>query len=217
MKKTGILGLSSLIPLPSSLPHKLPSPLGEITNRMRKRNEDRVWRRTTVIAVQRDGKTAVGADGQVTLGATVMKHDAVKVRKLFDGKVLVGFAGSTADAFALLERFETKLRDFQGNVPRAAIELGKDWRTERSLRQLEAMMIACDRTNLLLLSGSGDVIAPSDGVLAVGSGGPYALAAARALMKHTPMSASEIVKESLAVAGDICIYSNQNVVVEEAP
>jgi ATP-dependent HslUV protease subunit HslV len=184
---------------------------------MRKRNEDRVWRRTTVIAVQRDGKTALGADGQVTLGATVMKHDAVKVRKLFDGKVLVGFAGSTADAFALLERFEAKLRDFQGNVPRAAIELGKDWRTERSLRQLEAMMIACDRTNLLLLSGSGDVIAPSDGVLAVGSGGPYALAAARALMKHTPMSASEIVKESLAVAGDICIYSNQNVVVEEAP
>ena len=181
---------------------------------MRRRDS---WRRTTVLAVRRDGKTALGADGQVTLGATVMKHDAVKVRKLFEGKVLVGFAGSTADAFALLERFEAKLRDYQGAVPRAAIELAKEWRTERALRQLEAMLVAADSQNLLLVSGSGDVIAPTDGVLAVGSGGPYALSAARALLKHTKLSAAEIVRESLAVAGDICIYSNQNVVVEEAP
>lgn len=185
---------------------------------VRQNNEDADrWRRTTVLAVRRDGKTALGADGQVTLGNTVMKADAVKVRRLFDGKVLVGFAGSTADAFALLERFETKLRDFQGNIPRSAIELAKDWRTERSLRQLEAMLIAADSNNLLLVSGSGDVIAPSDGVLSVGSGGPYALAAARALLKHTTLSATEIVREALNVAGDICIYSNRSIVVEEAP
>jgi ATP-dependent HslUV protease subunit HslV len=175
------------------------------------------WRRTTVLAVRRDGKTALGADGQVTLGNTVMKADAMKVRRLYDGKVLVGFAGATADAFALLERFEAKLRDYQGNIQRSAIELAKEWRTERALRQLEAMLVAADSSHLLLVSGSGDVIAPSDGVLAVGSGGPFALAAARALLKHTPLSAMEIVREALAVAGDICIYSNQNVVVEEAP
>ena len=176
-----------------------------------------LWRRTTVLAVQRNGKTALGADGQVTLGNTVMKADAVKVRRLYEGKVLVGFAGSTADAFALLERFETKLRDYQGNIQRSAIELAKDWRTERALRQLEAMLVAADSNSLLLVSGSGDVIAPSDGVLAVGSGGPFALAAARALLKHTELSAAEIVREALNVAGDICIYSNRSIVVEEAP
>jgi ATP-dependent HslUV protease, peptidase subunit HslV len=174
------------------------------------------WRRTTVLAVQRNGRTALGADGQVTLGNTVMKGDAVKVRRLYEGKVIVGFAGSTADAFALLERFEAKLRDYQGNIPRSAIELAKEWRTERALRQLEAMLVAADAQHLLLISGSGDVIAPSDGVLAVGSGGPFALAAARALLKHTSLPAGEIVREALDVAGDICIYSNRNVVVEEA-
>lgn len=183
---------------------------------MRSRNESERWHGTTVLAVRRDGRTALGADGQVTLGNTVMKADATKVRRLYDNKVLVGFAGATADAFALLERFEAKLRDYQGNIPRSAIELAKDWRTERSLRQLEAMLVAADATNLLLVSGNGDVIAPSDGVLAVGSGGPFALAAARALVKHTSLSAPEIVREALAVAGDICIYTNQSIVVEEA-
>ena len=184
---------------------------------MRKKRDADLWRRTTVLAVQRNGKTALGADGQVTLGNTVMKADAVKVRRLYEGKVLVGFAGSTADAFALLERFETKLRDYQGNIQRSAIELAKDWRTERALRQLEAMLVAADSNSLLLVSGSGDVIAPADGVLAVGSGGPFALAAARALLKHTPLSAVDIVREALNVAGDICIYSNRSIVVEEAP
>ena len=182
-----------------------------------KQRDADLWRRTTVLAVQRDGKTALGADGQVTLGNTVMKADAVKVRRLYEGKVLVGFAGSTADAFALLERFETKLRDYQGNIQRSAIELAKDWRTERALRQLEAMLVAADSNSLLLVSGSGDVIAPSDGVLAVGSGGPFALAAARALLKHTSLTATEIVREALNVAGDICIYRNRSIVVEEAP
>jgi ATP-dependent HslUV protease subunit HslV len=183
---------------------------------MRNRRDDERWHGTTVLAVRRDGKTALGADGQVTLGNTVMKADAMKVRRLYEDKVLVGFAGATADAFALLERFEAKLRDYQGNIPRSAIELAKEWRTERALRQLEAMLVAADVNNLLLVSGSGDVIAPSDGVLAVGSGGPYALAAARALLKHTQLSAAQIVREALGVAGDICIYSNQTIVVEEA-
>jgi len=183
---------------------------------MRSRNDSDRWHGTTVLAVRRDNRTALGADGQVTLGNTVMKADATKVRRLYDNKVLVGFAGATADAFALLERFEAKLRDYQGNIPRSAIELAKDWRTERALRQLEAMLVAADASNLLLVSGNGDVIAPSDGILAVGSGGPFALAAARALVKHTSLSAPEIVREALAVAGDICIYTNQSIVVEEA-
>ena len=183
---------------------------------MRSRNDSDRWHGTTVLAVRRDGKTALGADGQVTLGNTVMKADATKVRRLYDNKVLVGFAGATADAFALLERFEAKLRDYQGNIQRSAIELAKDWRTERALRQLEAMLVAADTNSLLLVSGNGDVIAPSDGILAVGSGGPFALAAARALVKHTSLSAPEIVREALAVAGDICIYTNQSIVVEEA-
>jgi ATP-dependent HslUV protease, peptidase subunit HslV len=172
-------------------------------------------RATTILAVRQNGKSAIGGDGQVTLGHVVMKSDAHKIRKLYDGKVLVGFAGASADAFALLDRFETKLRDHQGSVPRAATELAKEWRTDRVLRRLEAMMIALDRDHLLLISGTGDVIQPTDGVLAIGSGGSYALAAARALMAHAQLPAPEIVKKALEIAGDICIYTNRNIDVVE--
>jgi ATP-dependent HslUV protease subunit HslV len=178
-------------------------------------NDEKRWRSTTILAVRHGGKVAVGGDGQVTLGNTVMKADAIKIRKLRDGKVLVGFAGSTADAFALLERFDTKLKDFQGNVAKAATELAKDWRTDRLLRRLEAMMIVADAVHLLLISGTGDVISPSDGIVGIGSGGPFAIAAGRALLKHSNLSAADIVKESLSIAGEICIYSNRNIVVEE--
>lgn len=151
----------------------------------------------------------------MTLGNVVMKNDAKKIRKLYDGKVVAGFAGAAADAFALLERFEAKLRDHQGSVPRAAAELAKDWRTDRMLRRLEAMLVVMDRDHLLLLSGTGDVIAPTDDVLAIGSGGAYALSAARALMKHTPMKPAEIVRAALQIAGEVCIYTNTQIEVVE--
>jgi len=170
---------------------------------------------TTVLTVRRDGNVAIGADGQVTLGNSVMKADAIKIRKLLDGKVITGFAGATADAFALLERFEVKLKDHPSNIPRAATELAKEWRTDRVLRRLEAMMIVVAESTTLLLSGTGDVIAPSDGILGIGSGGNYAMAAARALTAHSTLSAAEIVQESLKIAADIDIYSNSNIVVEE--
>jgi ATP-dependent HslUV protease subunit HslV len=170
---------------------------------------------TTILAVRHQGKTAIGGDGQVTLGNVVMKQDAQKIRKLDGGKVLVGFAGGAADAFALLERFEAKLKDFAGSVPRAAVELAKDWRTDRAMRRLEAMMIAADKENLLVVSGTGDVIQPNDGILGIGSGGSYALAAARALVKHSKLSAKEIVQHALDIAGELCIYTNRNIVVEE--
>ena len=173
------------------------------------------WRSTTILAIRHNGQIAVGGDGQVTLGNTIVKADAAKIRKLMDGAVLVGFAGGTADAFALLERYEAKLRDFQGNVPRAATELAKEWRTDKALRRLEAMLVSADSSGVLLISGTGDVISPSDGIAAIGSGGPYALAAARALLRHTSLAAGQIVREALAIAGDICIYSNNNIVVEE--
>jgi ATP-dependent HslUV protease, peptidase subunit HslV len=173
------------------------------------------WRATTIVAVRHGGATALGGDGQVTLGNVVMKADARKIRRLHNGKVLTGFAGASADAFALLERFEAKLKDFQGSVPRAATELAKDWRLDRSLRRLEAMLIVADRENLLLLSGTGDVIQPTEGVLAIGSGGPYALAAARALMDHSDLSAAQIARTALEIAGDLCIYTNRNIEVEE--
>ena len=169
---------------------------------------------TTILAVRRDGRTAIGGDGQVTLGNVVMKSDAKKIRRLQGGKVLVGFAGASADAFALLERFEAKLKDFQGSVPRAATELAKDWRMDRSLRRLEAMMIAMDRENLLLVSGTGDVIQPTDGVAAIGSGGSYALAAARALLQHSSLDARQIVEAAMGIAGDLCIYTNRNIEIE---
>ncbi len=172
-------------------------------------------RSTTILAVKHGGKSAIGGDGQVTLGNVVMKGDAKKIRPLYDGKVLVGFAGSAADSFALLERFEAKLKDYQGSVPRAAAELAKDWRMDRLLRRLEAMLIAMDRESLLVVSGTGDVIQPSDGIAAIGSGGAYALAAARALSAHADLSAAQIVRTSLEIAGDICIYTNRNIEVVE--
>lgn len=170
---------------------------------------------TTILAVRHQNKVAIGGDGQVTLGNVVMKSDAHKLRRLYNGRVMVGFAGASADAFALMERFEAKLKDFQGNVPRAATELAKDWRMDRSLRRLEAMLIAADREHLLLVSGTGDVVQPSDGAAAIGSGGSYALAAARALLIHSTLSASEIVRSALEIAADLCIYTNRNIEVEE--
>ena len=175
----------------------------------------RPMRSTTILAVRRNNRAAIGGDGQVTLGQVVMKGDAHKIRRLHDGKVLVGFAGAAADAFALMERFEAKLKDFQGSVPRAATELAKDWRTDRLLRRLEAMMLALDRDHLLLVSGTGDVIQPTDGIAAIGSGGSYALAAARALVAHTDLPAGQIVRSALEIAGDLCIYTNRNIEVEE--
>jgi ATP-dependent HslUV protease subunit HslV len=178
-------------------------------------SEETRWRSTTILAVRHRGKLAIGGDGQVTLGATVMKKDAVKIRKLRDGKVMVGFAGSAADAFALMERFEAKLKDAQGNVAKAATELAKDWRIDRAMRRLEAMMVVADAVNLLLVSGTGDVISPSDGVVGIGSGGPLAVAAARALVQHADLAADAVVRESLRIAGEMCIYTNSNIVVEE--
>ncbi|MFM8273337.1 MAG: ATP-dependent protease subunit HslV [Gemmata sp.] len=172
-------------------------------------------RATTILAVRTSTGSAIGGDGQVTLGNIVMKADARKIRTLYNGQVLAGFAGAAADAFSLLERFEQKLRDSQGSVPKAATELAKEWRTDRILRKLEAMLVVLDRDNLLLVSGTGDVISPTDNVLAIGSGGPYALAAARALMVHTAMRPGEIVKAGLEIAGDLCIYTNRNIDVRE--
>ena len=157
----------------------------------------------------------MGGDGKVTLGNVVFKSDANKLRRLHGGKVVCGFAGSSADAFALLERFEAKLRDFQGNVPRASTELAREWRTDRALRRLEAMLIVADRDHLLIVSGTGDVIQPSEGVAAVGSGGSYALSAARALVLHSTLDAAAIVRAGLEIAADLCIYTNRNIIVEE--
>jgi ATP-dependent HslUV protease subunit HslV len=172
-------------------------------------------RSTTVLLVQRDGKVAMAGDGQVTLGDTVIKGKARKVRRIAGGNILAGFAGATADAFTLLTRFETKLEQFQNQLERAAIELSKDWRTDKYLRNLEALLIVADKKDAFLLSGKGDVIASDDGLLSVGSGSMYALSAARALMKHTELSASEIATEALQIAGEICIYTNGEIVLEE--
>jgi len=170
---------------------------------------------TTVIGIVRNGKAAIGSDGQVTFGNTVMKGNAKKVRKLHNGNVLAGFAGSTSDALTLFEKFEGKLEEFRGNMPRAAVELGKEWRLDKYLRRLEAMLAVVNRENAYLLSGNGDVIEPEHGIIAIGSGGPYAYAAARALMKNEKISAKEIVEESLKIAGEICIYTNANLTIEE--
>ena len=172
-------------------------------------------RSTTILTVRCHGKVAIGGDGQVTLGNTVMKADANKIRRLMEGKVITGFAGSSADAFALLERFESKLKDFPSNVPRAATELAKDWRTDRALRRLEALLAVVDAKHTLLVTGNGDVIQPTDNVLGIGSGGSYAVEAARALLRHTQLSAAEIVRTSLEIAGEIDVYTNTNIVVEE--
>jgi ATP-dependent HslUV protease subunit HslV len=172
-------------------------------------------RSTTVLCVRRGDAVVMAADGQVTLGATVMKHGAKKIRRLYQDKVLAGFAGSTADAFSLFSRFEAKLEQYAGNLGRAAVELAKDWRTDKMLRHLEALLIVTDLTATFLLSGNGDVIEPEEGILAIGSGGSYALAAARALMQNTEMSAREIAEKSLQIAGQICIYTNNELTVEE--
>ncbi|HSS44487.1 MAG TPA: ATP-dependent protease subunit HslV [Thermoanaerobaculia bacterium] len=174
------------------------------------------WHSTTVVCVRHKGKVAMASDGQVTLGTTVMKQGAAKVRRLKAGEVIAGFAGSSADAFALFARFESKLDEYRGNLERAGVELAKDWRTDKMLRQLEALLIVADKTTSLLISGTGDLISPEEGVLAVGSGGPYALAAARALLKHRPeLSAAEIARESLTIASSIDIYTNDRITMEE--
>ena len=170
---------------------------------------------TTILAVRRDGKVAIGSDGQVSVGDTVMKARAVKVRALRGGRVLAGFAGAAADAFTLFEKFEEKLERHPGNLPKAAVELAKEWRSDRVLRRLEALLVVCDRDHGFVISGNGELIEPDDGILAIGSGGPYALAAARAMLANTELPATEIVRKALHIAGEICIYTNQNITVIE--
>ncbi len=170
---------------------------------------------TTILAVRTTQHVAIGGDGQVTLGDTVVKHGAAKIRRLHDGKVMVGFAGGTADAMALLERFEGMLKKAQGSVPKAAVELAKEWRTDRLLRRFESVLLVADRDHTLLVSGQGDVIEPDDGVAGIGSGGPYAVASARALVKFTQLSAHDIVQESMAIAAELCIYTNAKIQIEE--
>lgn len=177
--------------------------------------EERRIHATTIIGLRHNGRTAIGGDGQVTLGTTVMKQKTNKIRRLYNDSVLVGFAGSAADAFSLLERFEEKLEQYQGQLARAAVELAKLWRTDKYLRQLEALLAVLDNEHALIISGTGDVIEPDDGIVAVGSGGSYALSAARILVKHTKLSARDIVQESLNAASDICIYTNKNFTIEE--
>jgi len=173
------------------------------------------WHHTTVVAVRRDGTVAVGSDGQVTLGNTVMKQGATKVRTLADGRVIAGFAGSVADALALFTRFEGKLEEYGHNLERAAVELARDWRTDRALRHLEALLVAADRGTTLLISGTGEVLSPDDDVVAVGSGGSFALAGARALLRHTQLGAREVVEEALKIAASIDIYTNEHITIEE--
>ena len=174
------------------------------------------WHSTTVVCVRHGGRVAMASDGQVTLGTTVMKQGAAKVRRLKSGVVIAGFAGSSADAFALFSRFESKLEEYRGNLDRSAMELARDWRTDKMLRQLEALLIVADKTTSLLISGTGDLISPEEGILAVGSGGPYALAAARALLKHrADMSAADIARESLLIASGIDIYTNDRITLEQ--
>ncbi len=175
----------------------------------------RLIRSTTVLSIRRNGSVVLAGDGQVTLGESVIKHTAKKIRRLYNDKILAGFAGSTADALSLFGRFENKLQEYHGNLSRAAVELAKEWRTDRSLRHLEALLIVADAKNTFLLSGNGDVIEPDDGITAIGSGGPYALASARALLKHTKLSAKDIAQESMRIASEICIFTNDNFSIEE--
>jgi ATP-dependent HslUV protease subunit HslV len=177
--------------------------------------ESRRVRSTTILAVRRQGRVVIAGDGQVTMGDTIMKSSARKVRRLYNDRVIAGFAGATADAFALFQRFESKLEQYHGQLNRAAVELAKDWRTEKFMRNLEALLVVADQQTTLVISGNGDVIEPDDGIVAIGSGGPYALAAARALAKHTDLAARQIAEEALTIAGQICIYSNLNLVFEE--
>src|SRR5579864_8509523 len=178
-------------------------------------NKSRRIRSTTVLCVRRDGKVVMAADGQVTLGESVIKHNARKIRRLYQDKILAGFAGSTADAFSLFSRFEAKLEQYHGNLGRAAVELAKDWRTDKILRNLEALLLVCDKQQTFLLSGQGDVIEPDTGIAAIGSGGPYATAAARALYNNTQLPARTIAEQAMRIAGDICIFTNKSVTIEE--
>src|SRR5919202_6663761 len=182
---------------------------------MKKKSAMPRLRSTTVLLVRRGGRVAMAGDGQVTMGDTVMKAAARKVRRLYSDKVIAGFAGASADAFALFQRFESKLEQYHGQLNRAAVELAKDWRTDKMMRNLEALLLVADQQSTLLISGNGDVIEPDDGIVAIGSGGPYALSAARALAKHTDLSARRIAEEAMTIAGQICIYSNLNLVLEE--
>jgi ATP-dependent HslUV protease subunit HslV len=175
----------------------------------------RLVRSTTVLSVRRDGRVVLAGDGQVTLGESVIKHTARKIRRLYQDKILAGFAGSTADAFSLFSRFEAKLEQYHGNIGRAAVELAKDWRTDKYLRHLEALLLVCDKEQTFLLSGQGDVIEPDGGIAAIGSGGPYAHSAAQALADHTQLSAREIAEQAMKIAGKMCIYTNENVTFEE--
>lgn len=170
---------------------------------------------TTVIGIRHNGKVAIGSDGQVTVGNTVMKNSAKKVRKLYNGKILAGFAGAAADALTLFDKFENKLDQYKGNLERAAVELAKEWRTDKYLQKLEALLAVVDENKSLLISGTGEIIEPDDGIIAIGSGGMYALSAAKMLVKHSKLSAKEIVEEALRTAGDICIYTNHNISIEE--
>jgi len=174
-----------------------------------------MFRSTTIICIRHQGKVAIAGDGQVSLGETVLKQKANKIRILYKGKVLAGFAGATSDAFALFTRFEAKLEEFRGNLSRAAIELAKDWRMDKALRRLEALLIVADKDNYFLISGTGDVVEPDDGIIAIGSGGPFALAAARALLKHTKLTAREIALQAMEISSGICVYTNNQVTIEE--
>ncbi|HXG31586.1 MAG TPA: ATP-dependent protease subunit HslV [Thermodesulfobacteriota bacterium] len=169
---------------------------------------------TTIVCVRKNGQVAMGGDGQVTLGQTAIKHTARKVRRIYNDKVIAGFSGATADAIALFDKFEAKLEEYRGNLRRAAVELARDWRTDRMLRRLEALLAIADKESMFLISGSGDVLEPDDNVIAIGSGGPYAQAAARALLRHSKLNAREIVEESLRIAAEICIYTNDRIVIE---
>ncbi len=170
---------------------------------------------TTILCVRRNGRVAIASDGQVTMGNTILKHNAKKIRKMYNDKILAGFAGATADAFTLFEKFESKLETYRGNITRAAVELAKDWRTDKVLRRLEALLIVADSEHTFILSGTGDVIEPEGGIAAIGSGGPFAQAAARALYENTDLTVTDIVKKAMGIASDICIYTNKNIVLEE--
>lgn len=172
-------------------------------------------RATTILSVRHNGKAAIGGDGQVSIGNTVMKHNAKKIRRMYKDQIVAGFAGSAADSFALFAKFEEKLEKFQGQLAKSAVELAKDWRTDKMLRRLEAMLVVMDKTSTFLVSGTGDVIEPDDGVIGIGSGGPYAIAAARAMVKHSSLSAREITEESLKIASEICVFTNDRIIVEE--
>ncbi len=191
--------------------------MGFISNRIvfMSINNRSIWRATTILCVRKGKNVAMGGDGQVTIGQTAIKHNARKIRKLYNESVLAGFAGATADAFTLFEKFEDKIETYRGNLTRAAVELAKDWRTDKILRRLEALMIVADREHSFIISGTGDVLEPEDGIAAIGSGGPYAQAAAKALLMHSDLNAKEIVKEAMKIASKICIYTNESITIEE--